>query len=115
MDRPVRGIDILALIFAMACLVEAVIGLLMQPTYLKMFAEFGSAIPFFTRLMLRPGTMIVAGLLPLGLVIEGVFKRRSEFAMLVRCAIAMGCALLLIVAFIAAIYLPIFSISGSVN
>ena len=115
MDRPVRGIDILALIFATACVVEAVLGLMLQPIYLKMFAEFGSELPIITRLILRPATMIVVGLLPMGLVIEAVFKRRSEAAVLVRCAIAMACAIFLVIAFIAAMYLPVFSMGRAIN
>ena len=115
MDRPVRGIDILALIFATACVVAAVIGLMLQPTYLKMFAEFGSALPRFTWLMLKPATMIVAGLLPMGLVIEAVFKQRSEAAVLVRCAIAMACAIFLVIAFIAAVYLPVFGMMREID
>lgn len=115
MQRPVRGIDILALVFAIVCLLEAALGLLLQPIYLKMFAEFGSALPWFTILMLRPTTLVVIGLLPMVLVVEGLLMRRSETAVLVRCVIAMACALFLVIGFIASVYLPIFSLAGQIH
>lgn len=111
MER-LRGIDILALFFASVCLFEAVVEIRMQPTYLAMFKEFGAELPLFTRLMLNPGVVMLAGLLPVLFVAEGVLRRRSEASQVVRCVVAIIAAISLVAGFIGALYLPIVRMNG---
>ena len=108
-DRKLRGIDILGLIFASLCALEAIVGLLMQPVYKRMFADFGAALPRLTQLMLNPGTLVIAGFVPLVLVVEGVVRRRSETGQVVRGVVAMVVLVATPMAFFAGMYLPIFS------
>lgn len=115
MERQLRGIDILALIFATLCLLEAALGLALQPGYRTMFAEFGGELPRWTELMLQPATLVVAGLAPMMLVAEGVLRRRSEQAQFTRCVVALIAAVGLVVGFLAAMYLPLFHIGGAIK
>lgn len=116
MERKRRGIDILALVFATLCILEAIAGLFAQQLYGKMFADIGNApLPSFTILMLQPSTLIVAGLAPMALVAEGVVRARSESAVLSRCVIAIVTMLTLPAAFCIGMYLPIFALAGAIQ
>jgi hypothetical protein len=114
-ERKLRGIDILGLIFATLCMLEAIAGLFAQPVYRKMFADFGTTLPAFTTLMLRPATLVVAGLAPMLLVAEGAVRARSETAQLIRCVIAIVTMVGLLAGFGIAMYLPIFTLAGSIQ
>jgi type II secretory pathway component PulF len=115
MERRLRGVDILAMIFATLCILEAVAGLLLQPTYLRMFAEFGSTLPVFTRIMLSPIPLIVAGFLPMVLVVEGMLRGRSEVGQVARCALAIAAMAGMLVSFLVAMYLPMLELSGQIR
>lgn len=114
-ERKLRGIDILSLGLAAVCVVEAALGLAVQPRYRAMFADFGSALPFFTELMLRPATLIVVGLLPMILAVEGVLRRRTEAAQVARSVVAIIVAVGQVAAFFGAMYLPIFTLAGQLE
>ena len=115
MERRLRGVDIVGLIFASLCVLEALGGLLMQPTYRKMFADFGSTLPLITKIMLNPLTLLVAGVVPMALMAEGVLRQRSEAEQLVRCVVGIVGAAGLIVAFVLALYLPVFALAGELH
>ncbi len=114
MEQRLRGVDIIGIIFAVLCMIEGSIALLMQPTWMRMFAEFGSELPYLTRIMLSPITALVVGFTPLVLVAEGVVRRRSEVSQVARCVVAIVAAAGLLVGSIAALYLPIVTLAGSV-
>lgn len=115
MEQRLRGVDIIGIIFAILCMLEAMVALLMQPTWMRMFADFGSELPWFTRIMLSPATALVVGFTPIVLMAEGVLRRRSEPSQVARCVVAIVAALGLLVGPIAAVYLPIFSLAGRIK
>lgn len=110
-----RGIDILALFFATVGLIEAVVCLVLQPGYRALFTEFASALPPLTVLMLRPGTLVALGLVPLAVVSESVWRRRSERTLIGLTVMAIVTAIALVVLFALAMYLPLFSIADEVR
>lgn len=105
-----RGIDILALFFATVCLLEAAVCLVLQPGYRTLFEEFASEVPALTRVMLRPATLVVLGTLPLAAVAEGVWRRRSERALIGLTVVALVSAIALVFAFGWAMYLPLHEV-----
>ena len=107
MERQLRGVDVLALIFAGVCLVEAGVGLFLQPVYRHMLAEFQTTLPLATAFMLHPATLVVFGLSPMLLVGEGVIRKRSEAAQVARCVVVIVLAVGLVIGFWAAMYLPL--------
>ena len=110
-----RGIDILALLFATIGLIEAVVCLVLQPGYRQLFTEFATALPPVTVLMLQPATLVVMGLVPLAVVSEGVWRRRSERTLIGLTVMAIVCAIALVVVFGVAMYLPLWSIADAVR
>jgi hypothetical protein len=89
---------------------------MMQPGYRAMFRDFGSGtLPLITRIMLNPLTLIIAAVLPMGFVAEGVLRQRSEGAQLARCVVAMVGAAGLVVGFLVALYLPMFKLAGEIR
>jgi|GEM_PF-5817213 lysylphosphatidylglycerol synthetase-like protein (DUF2156 family) len=110
-----RGIDVIGLVFAAACVAEVITGVLIQPLWLKMFADFGAALPLFSLLLLRPWFVVVIGLLPVVGIAEGVARRRSERWLAVRVVIAMLVVLGLPLAFFVALYLPISAAEAQVR
>ena len=80
-----------------------------------MFADFGSTLPLLTQFALRPWVLVVAGSIPMALVLGGVLGKRSEPEMVAICVIAVGAALGLVIAFAAAMYLPIIGIAGAIK
>lgn len=114
MDR-FRGVDILGLMLGGLCLVEAVVGLALQPGYRAMFNDFQATLPLLTRVMLQPVTLVVAGVGPLLLIAEGVLRKRSEVAQIARCVVALCAVIGLVVAFVAATYLPVFQLGATVE
>lgn len=114
-ERSLRGVDLISLGLAALCVVEAGVGLALQPIYLAMFADLGGELPFFTQLMLRPVTLIVAGFSPMILAAEGVIRRRSEAAQVARCVAAIITAVGLVAAFFGAMYLPLIRLAGEIR
>ncbi|MDP1825023.1 MAG: hypothetical protein Q8L48_17330 [Archangium sp.] len=110
-----RGVDILGLLLGGLCLVEAVVGLGLQPGYRAMFNDFQATLPLVTRVMLQPVTLVVAGVGPLLLVGEGVLRKRSEVAQVARCAVALFAVIGLMVAFVVATYLPVFQLGATIE
>lgn len=115
MERKLRGVDIVGLFFASLCVFEAIGGLILQPSYRKMFQDFSSELPLITTLMLNPLTLLVAGVLPMALMAEGVLRQRSEGAQLARCVVGMVSSAGLIVGFLMALYLPMFRLSETIK
>lgn len=114
MDR-FRGVDILGLLLGGLCLVEAVVGLALQPGYRAMFNDFQTTVPLLTRVMLQPVTLVAAGVGPLLLIGEGVLRKRSEVAQVLRCVVALCAVIGLMVAFVAAMYLPVFHMGATIE
>ncbi|HEY0881796.1 MAG TPA: hypothetical protein VGD87_09705 [Archangium sp.] len=115
MEPKMRGIDILALFFATVGLIEAVVCLVLQPGYRQLFTEFATALPPLTVLMLQPATLVVWGLVPLLVVSEGVWRRRSERTLIALTVMAIVCAIALVVVFGVAMYLPLWSVADAVR
>jgi uncharacterized membrane protein len=115
MERKLRGVDIVGLFFASLCVFEAIVGLMLQPTYLKMFRDFSTSLPPLTRIMLNPATLLIGGLIPMALMAEGVLRQRSEGSQLARCVVAMIGSAGLIVGFVAAIYLPMIGLAAEIH
>ena len=110
-----RGVDIVGLFFASLCVFEAVGGLVLQPSYRKVFQDFGSTIPLITSLMLNPITLLIAGVVPMALMAEGVLRQRSEKTQLLRCIVGMIGSAGLIAGFVAAIYLPMIGLAAEIH
>ena len=115
MERKLRGVDIVGLFFASLCVFEMIGGLMLQPSYWAVFRDFGSTVPLFTALMLSPITLLVAGVMPMALMAEGVLRQRSEQHQLVRCVVAMIGSAGLVVGFVAAIYLPMIGLAAEIH
>lgn len=115
MEQRLRGIDIVGLVVAFVCLVEAVVGVVVQPSYQRLFTDFAVELPWITRAMLHPLAALLPALVPAVLVGEGVARRRSERAMVVRVVIAIALMLVGPVVFLVATYLPIFTVSGQIK
>lgn len=115
MEPRLRGVDILGLFFGTVCLLEAAVGLVLQPGYRTLFDEFAGSLPGLTRVMLEPATMIVLGALPLGFVAEGVLRRRSERALVARVVVAIVCGVALVVVFSVAMWLPLSNLAQQVK
>ena len=115
MEQKLRGVDIVGLFFASLCVFEAVGGVILQPSYRRVFADFGSTLPPFTALMLNPLTLLIAGVMPMTLMAEGVLRQRNETAQLARVVVAMIGSVGLIVGYVAAIYLPMIGLAGEIH
>jgi type II secretory pathway component PulF len=87
----------------------------LQPTYRKMFADFGAELPWITIVMLSPLTLLIAGVVPMALMAEGVLRQRSEGGQLLRCVVGMVVAGGLIAGFLVALYLPMFRLSETLH
>ena len=105
MERRLRGIDVIGILVACVCLVETAVGLAAQPRFRSMLADFGVALSPMARLMLAPAPLVAIGLLPLALVVEGIFNRRTEAAMVARGIVAIV-GLGLALTFLGALTLP---------
>ena len=88
---------------------------LVQPAFLKLFADFGSELPFFTALWMKRWVPTVGAVLPLVILGEGIARRVDERGRVTRMAIALGLSLLLPLAMLAALYLPIFQLAGAIK
>lgn len=110
-----RGIDVIALVLGVLLLLEAVGVVAASRSFAAMFRDFGGTLPLVTRLFLIPVVPLGVALGSMAFAVEGAVRRRSEPAMMVRVIAEIVVAALLLVGFIAGMYLPIFAISGSVS
>jgi type II secretory pathway component PulF len=81
------------------------------PAFTKMFADFGSELPFLTQLMVRPWAPLALSLASLALV--GASHRFAEHA--VPITVAIVTTLVQPAIFVAAMYLPIFSVASTIS
>lgn len=107
-------------LFGFACsgvalLWTVAVELRLQATFGKMFTDFGGELPALTLLCLRPWFPLVLGLLPLGLVLDGLLRQVAPPGRVVRAVSAAVLAVLAPVLFLVGVYLPIFSLAGAIR
>ncbi len=103
------------LVAAGSVLLAALEVVLVQPRFLKMFAEFGGELPILTRLALSPVVMLVLGLLPAvlaGLAMLAKPGANTRVAMLVASLIL---SLTTALGFVVAMYLPLFRVAEAIR
>ena len=115
MERKLRGVDIVGLFFSSLCVFESLAGLMVQSSYRKLLEDFGSSLPLITRIMLNPLTLLVTGVVPMALMAEGVLRQRAEGEQVARGVVGMIVAVGLVVGFLIALYLPMFTLAGQIN
>lgn len=115
MNERARGIDVVALLLVGVLILEGVGLTIGSRSFALMFRDFGSKLPWLTRLFMLP-------VVPLGVVlgcaafaIEGVVRRRPEPAMMMRVVVEIVIGVVLLGAFLVAMYLPVFSLAGAVS
>ena len=89
--------------------------MMLQPPYRSLFSEFVSVPPLLVMVMLHSATPVIAGLTPALLLVEAVLRRRTERYLVALCVVALIAAAGLVIAFVAAIYLPIIRLSGELD
>lgn len=114
-EQRLRGIDIIGIVVALVCLVEAIVGLAVQPSYQRLFTDFAVQLPALTRFVLHPLSALLPALLPATIVAEGVARRRTERGMVARVVVAIALMLAGPVIFLVGTYLPLFLISGQIK
>lgn len=86
-----------------------------QPDYVKLFNDFGSALPFPTELALKPALAICTAAIISLIAISGVLLDLPRDAR----GIAMGVVILLTISaaafFLYAMYLPIYHLAGAIK
>jgi type II secretory pathway component PulF len=98
-----------------ALLAAGLITVKVAPTFGKMFSDFGSRIPAFTQLCLRPWFWFGIALLPFGVVADGVLRNAGMRGRATRLAIAVFLLLLLAPIFWVGMYWPVFALSSAVQ
>ena len=88
MRQRLRGIDILGLIFATACLFEVGLALLIRQPLAQILEDMKVNLPHLATFMMKRGAVVVAGLAPMTLILEGTLRKRSEANQLTRCVVA---------------------------
>ncbi|MFZ5444053.1 MAG: hypothetical protein ACOZQL_28875 [Myxococcota bacterium] len=115
MEQRLRGIDIVGIVVALVCLVEAIVGVAVQPSYRRLFEDFSVQLPALTRFVLHPLSALLPALVPAIVVGEGIARRRSERGMVARVVVAIALMLIGPALFLIGSYLPIFTVAGAVK
>ncbi len=96
-------------------LVAMVLAGYVRPTYARMFEDFDAALPWLTRVMMHGWVLLLIGALPLFVTIEGLVRDVAFAGKTIRLFVASTLTVLGFVAFLIAMYLPVFSIAGDVK
>lgn len=96
MERRFRSIDLVSLLFGAVCMLETIVGLVVQRAYGFLLRDFAFELPLAMRFMLEPMTLL-AGPVAFVVVIEGVWRKSSEAGQVVRCLVAVVAAVGLLI------------------
>lgn len=104
------GVDVFGFTVAALSALFAVVNVtVLQPAFVQMFEDFGGALPWLTRLMLKPPVPLVLGLVPFGIVVSRVGERS------VRVVAASVFAVAQVFVSVLALYLPVWSLAGKIQ
>lgn len=108
--------DVVGLAFgALGILWSAAVVLQLQPMFAEMFSEFGGELPTYTRLCLQVWFPLVLPLVPIGVVGAGVAAGAPHRTRAVLMGAAIFLTFALPAAFLAGMYLPLFSLAGAIK
>jgi type II secretory pathway component PulF len=115
--RPVlTAVDLVGLGFAVLGLLWATVAvLLVAPSFATMFADLGGQLPTFTRLCLSRWFPFLIGSVPLAVAMVGPVLRAERPTRLLLMGLSIVLSLAMPAIFLVGMYLPIFSIAGSIK
>ncbi len=108
--------DAVGLTFSGICLMwTAVAELYVAPLFLKMFADFNSRLPTLTLLCVTWWFPAILGLLPLALTLASMLSRAPRDARLLTTIAAVLLTLMAPAIFLLGMYMPLWSIAGTIE
>lgn len=108
--------DAVGLTFAAFSLIwSAAAGLVVGPTFAKMFGDFGGPLPTLTTLCLQPWFPVALGSIPSLIVGEGLLRNVAQTGRAIRMGFAIVLTLALPCVFLMAMYLPIFVLADAIK
>lgn len=100
---------------AVTLLWSVAVVLRVGPVFRGMYEDLGGEVPFFTRLCLSPAFALVTGAVPLAIVMLGLVRSAGPRARLAAMVAALLAMFGLPAAFLAGMYLPIFSLAAAIR
>lgn len=111
--RSLTGLDIVALaVSAISLLLIVACTFMVLPHFASMFADFGGELPAVTRLVLTPWFPPAMGLIAPAIAAEAIARHQARTERLI---VAIVLAVALPTLGLIGLYLPIFTIAGSIK
>lgn len=113
--RPLHPLEWIALGLATLVMLAILATTLAIPSYVSMYADFGTELPVATRVAAQRWVPSALASIPMIAMSAGLIVRRSILARRLLIGVALASAALAFAALWWALYLPIFSVAGAIS